>query len=327
MSGAETGLPISRAADLEAQAAAWVRRQHFGGWTAEDQVALDTWLAVSVGHQVAYWRISAGFDSTERLTALRGPMQPKASTGREGKQRPFTFRIVAGFAMACVIVAAIGFVAAPKQKLYVTPIGGHEIVRLADGSQIELNTDTRLRTVTSVFGQRTAWLDSGEAFFSIEHDEDHPFIVRVAGHRLTDLGTKFVVRTNESQVRVVLMEGVVRLESDGTSRAQHATLVPGDVAVADAETLSIEKKSGPELQREESWRRGLLVFGHTTLQDATAEFNRYNTAKLIIEGSEVAQMQIGGTFNANDPKLFARATSTMLGLHVVHHGNELIIAR
>jgi transmembrane sensor len=328
LSGVETeGLRISRAADLEAQAAAWVRRQHFEGWAAEDQAALDTWLAESVGHQVAYWRICAGFESTERLTALRGSTQPNFGAEREEKLRPLTFRIVAGSAMTCVVIAAIGFVAAPKEKLYVTPIGGHEIVRLADGSQIELNTDTRLRSVTSVFGQRTVWLDSGEAFFNIEHDEDHPFVVRVAGHSLTDLGTKFVVRINESRVRVALMEGAIRLESDGTSKAQRATLVPGDVAVADAETLSIEKKSGPELQREESWRRGLLVFGRTTLQDATSEFNRYNTAKLGIEGGEVAHMQIGGTFNASDPALFARAASTMLGLHIVHRGNELIIAR
>ena len=79
MSGVEAqGVPTGRASDLEAQAAAWVRRQHFEGWTAEDQAALDTWLAESIGHQVAYWRISAGFDCTERLTALRGPMRPKA---------------------------------------------------------------------------------------------------------------------------------------------------------------------------------------------------------------------------------------------------------
>ncbi len=59
------------------------------------------------------------------------------------------------------------------------------------------------------------------------------------------------------------------------------------------------------------------MFKRTTLKAAISEFNRYNNAKLRIEGNEIAQMQIGGTFNANDPALFARATSTMLGLHIV----------
>ncbi len=328
MSGTDPqGLPSNRAAELEAQATAWVRLQHFDCWSAADQVALDTWLAESIGHQVAYWRISAGFDCTERLTALRGPMRPKADPGQEGKRWSFTFRVTASLATACLIAVVAGFITSPKQKLYTTSVGGREIVRLADGSQIELNTDTSLRTVTSFLGQRTVLLDRGEAFFDIRHDDDHPFVVRAAGHRLTDLGTKFVVRADQSHIRVALMDGAIRLDSEGSFKAQHATLVPGDVAIADAESLSVEKKSEPELRREESWRRGLLMFKRTTLQDAVAEFNRYNAAKLGVEGREVAQMRIGGTFNANDPTLFAHATSTMFGLRIMSHGNEMILAR
>jgi transmembrane sensor len=328
MSGANSqGLSNHRAAELEAEATAWVRRQHFDTWSAADQAALDVWLAESVGHQVAYWRMSAGFDCTERLTALRTPAQSQNNLEGNGKRQPFAFRVATGL-MAVCLVAAIGFVIAPKQESYATAVGGHQTVHLVDGSQIELNTDTNLRVSTDIFGQRTAWLDRGEAFFSIKHDDDHPFILLAAGHRLTDLGTKFVVRADTSHVRIALMEGAIRLESEGqAAQQQRATLVPGDVAIADASSLLVEKKTEPELQREESWRRGLLIFKRTTLEDAVAEFNRYNASKLRIENREIAKLQIGGTFSSTDPALFARATSTMLGLRIVDRGTEMIIAR
>ena len=119
-------------------------------------------------------------------------------------------------------------------------------MHLEDGSQIELNTDTRLAVRHKLPRSANRLAGPGARHFSTSrHDEDHPFVVRAAGHRLTDLGTKFFVRADKSHIRVALMEGAIRLESDGSFKAQRATLVPGDVAIADAETLAVEKKSGP----------------------------------------------------------------------------------
>mgnify|MGYP001546583217 CR=1 FL=1 len=46
-------VPVGRAAELEAQATAWVRQQHFGDWSADDQRALDVWLWRASGFQGA----------------------------------------------------------------------------------------------------------------------------------------------------------------------------------------------------------------------------------------------------------------------------------
>ena len=320
-------VPAGRSAELEAQAAAWVRRQYFDDWSAADRHALDQWLNESVAHQVAYWRIQAGFEATKRLAALRTPMRTQGTASASRKRRPLTLSMAAALVTVSLVSVGASFMFFPKQKTYITPIGGQEIIRLADGSQIELNTNTKLRTENSFFGGRRVWLDRGEAYFDIKHDDDHPFIVFASRHRLTDLGTKFSVRAGDDRVRVALIEGAIRLESIDASKHQRATLVTGDVAVADAKSVSVRQAAAPQLKREESWRRGLLIFQRTTLADAVAEFNRYNPRKLRVRDANVAKLRIGGTFSADNPTLFAQANATMLGLRVILQGNELVLER
>ena len=58
-------------ADIEAEAARFLRRQHYEEWGPEDDESLSAWLAESPSHKAAYWRLKAAWDQTERLAALR----------------------------------------------------------------------------------------------------------------------------------------------------------------------------------------------------------------------------------------------------------------
>ena len=125
--------------------------------------------------------------------------------------RPPRQSLLFGAVAAVVMVAAIGmsttFLASrPHVATYTTPVGGRETIQLADGSYIDLNTNTILRTRFEN-GQRSVEFVTGEALFQIKHDAAHPFSVLAAGHRVTDLGTKFLVREEGKRLKVALMEG------------------------------------------------------------------------------------------------------------------------
>jgi transmembrane sensor len=175
---------------------------------------------------------------------------------------------------------------------------------------------------------RTARLEKGEAYFQIKHDAAHPFVVMAAGHRIADLGTKFLVRTRPGRLEVSLMEGKALVESMGNAaQPQAALLTPGDVAVATADSLSLHRKPEAELANKLSWRQGLLIFKHTTLADAAAEFNRYNTEKLIIANQSVGRLKIYGTFRAGNASQFAAAAQELLGLKLERSGQDIVISR
>ncbi len=313
------------AMQIEAQAAAFLRRRLHGEWAQSDQAALETWLEASDEHCVAYWRLEAAWDKAQRLSATHKPVASEAPPKR--RLAPTVLKIAAVFIVAAVLgVAGSRYAFEPHDRTFSTGIGGHETVSFADGSKIELNTNTHLRARMTT-DQRIVWLDKGEAYFSIRHDPTHPFIVMVGNHRVTDLGTKFVVRRDSDRLKVAVVQGRVTFDTpDAQASSQVAVLRPGDVATATAKTISLSKESTEELESQLGWRRGVLVFYDTPLAQAAAEFNRYNRTKIVVAAS-AAHVPVVGTFPVGDVEDFTRLAHMALGLTVERRGTETVISR
>jgi transmembrane sensor len=311
------------AKNIKARAAEWLERKERVGWSDADQAELDSWLAQSTAHEVAYIRLDSAWQRTERLVILR-PLAPEPNAPR--RIAPLMMRIAAALALVVMLGSVAAYLAlSPRDRTYSTPIGGRETVTFADGTKIELNTNTVLRARMTT-DQRIVWLDRGEAFFQVQHDATHPFIVMIGEHRVTDIGTQFSVRRSKQDVQVAVTQGRVTFDAPGIA-SQAALLTQGDVATASAKAMTVTRKSEKALNDELGWRRGMIVFRHTTLAAACAELNRYNRVKLIVTDPEVAKRIIGATFRTSDVELFARVAEVALGLHVSEHGNEIDISR
>jgi transmembrane sensor len=314
----------SRAMDVEAQAAAWLRHRHFWNWTQDEQAKLDAWLTEALAHRVAFWRLNAALARTERLAALR-PADPEERAAANGRVWPMVLRVTAACAIVAVLGAAgVSYYPNAQEETYATPVGGREVITLGDGSHVELNTDTVLRARAN---HRAVELVRGEAYFQIRHDAAHPFAVTVGGHRVTDLGTKFLIRDEPDHVEVALIEGRARIDAIDKGRAHSAVLTPGDVAVATADKMSITTKSTQSLVSALGWRSGVLVFKYTTLAEAAAEFNRYNRKKLVIADSASARLTIVGTFPVDDVAAFTDVVQDIMRLRVAQRGDEIVISR
>ena len=310
-----------------AQAAAWLERRHREDWSASDQAEFDAWLAAAPAHMVAYVRIETAWKRADRLSVLRRPEFAGAQPETRGKKRSILFAAVG----ALVIAAVAGFAFAPNlfhsgERVYATGIGGHQTIKLADGTQIELNTETVLRTKIGA-ASRAVWLDKGEAYFRITHDAKHPFIVFAGGRRVTDLGTSFVVRRDPDRLEVALLEGRALFDAPNEAIGTPVLLIPGDVVTENNHSVVLTKKSSAVLSEQLGWRRGMLIFRHTTLTDAVAEFNRYNIEKIVVADAATGRLTIGGTFQVSNTGVFARAMRDLLGLQIQNRGNETVISR
>jgi transmembrane sensor len=318
---------VQTRAEIEARAAGLLQRRRFWDWSAQDEAALEAWLAESVLHRVAFLRLEAGQERVERLAGIVSARSDAPAQVSRAPFVPLILRIAAVFA----IVAIAGALAAnhfvhPRERFYSTPIGGRETVRFADGSEIDLNTATSIRTRMTT-EERIVWLQKGEAFFHIKHDPLHPFVVMVGRHRVTDLGTEFLVLSERKRLQVMVVQGQVSLDApDSLSRSQAVLLTPGDVATAAAGEVSVATVSTRALNDELSWRHGVLVFDNATLAEAAADFNRYNRDKLIVADPAAASMTIVGTFHTSDMKLFAQAARDALGLSIAARGDDIVIS-
>ncbi len=328
MSAPESLAHLASAHDIAEHAAEWLERRERGDFSPEDQAALDAWLAESMAHHIAYWRVSAAWKRADRIGALG----KRFGASRAGSQRikaPFFIlkRIAAvGVFLAALSAGALLYVSSFSSQpdaTYATSVGGRKVIELTDGSTIELNTDTILRLDGA--DRRTVWLDKGEAYFDIKHNATHPFVVMATGHRVTDLGTKFFIREDANRLEVALIEGRASLQpADGKTKAQ--ILTPGHLAVATADLTSVTAKPVSTLANDLSWRNGVLVFHRMTLVDAASEFNRYNRKKLVVTDPAVTSLKIDGTFPANNVEAFVDAVQAALKVHIEDRGSEAVIS-
>jgi len=323
------GVPeeLAAHAEIEKQASTWIEQRDRAGWTAQEQSQLDTWLNDSLAHRIAFWRLEAAWGRTERLAALRPAELRRASTPATDRSPRNTLKFAAGLGAFAVIGASAAFyLSAPSYQIYATTFGGREVLTLRDGSVIELNASTVIRLSDTTKERRVA-LEKGEAFFNIQHDAAHPFVVTVGNHRITDLGTQFSVRSEPGTVRVALMEGRAEIDSIDGGKAHHVVLTPGEIAIATAESVSVSKKPIRTLTDALGWRKGQLIFYHTALADAVAEFNRYNSRQLVIADPQIARLVVNGSFPTNGVEAFTQAAQQVFGIRVKHRGDDIVISR
>lgn len=315
-------LDLEPADHVEAAASNWLARRVSDRWSEKDDAELNEWLSHSSANRIAYFRLESAWNYTSRLGALRRPHLEHGSPSKRS-------RIVLRVAAAVLLVAGGAFAVSTQidqthELVYRTAVGGRETLKLADGSQIELNTNSVLR-LTYGKNTRRAVLEHGEAYFQITHDASRPFTVETGNHRVTDIGTKFLVRSSNGSLEVAVTDGIVRLE--GTDKREKQQLLKrGDVIVISKRSADLTHKPVQKLADELGWRRGVLVFENATIAEAAAQFNRYNTKKLIVAPS-AAHVAIGGTFPSNNVETFTELAQDVLGLHIEERGDQILISR
>jgi transmembrane sensor len=209
---------------------------------------------------------------------------------------------------------------------YRTVVGDLRNIALADGSAATLSSDSAIEIALSR-SERHIDLTRGEAYFEVAKEAARPFAVQAGDSRIVAVGTRFAVRREGDDVRVVVTEGTVRLESapvDG--RSQPVTLLPaGSTALANRNGVLVRTGSALDAERTLDWRRGYIVFLDTPLAVAVAEFNRYNTRPLVIGDATAAQLRVGGSFRWSNAEVFANLLEQALPVRAEREAERIVL--
>lgn len=337
-------MSTDRYKQIDEAAGDWLARRDACDWTDEDQHLFDQWLDESPLHRVAYLRIEHAWQRSERLTVLgagksAGDVPPPNAWNlspffaQQGLEKSIpagaivSRRWVQSLAAAVLLVVALGtsYHYWPTGPRYRTAVGGLASVPMPDGSKVTLNTDSEIRVAVTE-KERRVELEHGEAFFEVAKDPTRPFVVRAGNQRVVAVGTKFSVRREQGDIRVVVTEGKVRVETADSNRSGSAEpLVAGTIAqVSDAGVL-LQTRPLAEAEESLSWRQGVLVFRQMTLADASAEFNRYNSRKIVIEDPHVGALHVAGSFHANNVEAFIRLLERGYPLRAEERGDEFVL--
>lgn len=307
------------AADIEAQAARWVVRADQGDLSGQARAELEAWLTADPRRRGAFARAEAAWSLMDRARAFG--VEP---TAPEPKLRVDRRGLLAGLGVAAAACAAI--VVGPRlfSARYGTALGEIRRVPLADGSMAAINTDTEI-DVAMTPRLRQVKIDRGEAWFEVAKDAGRPFVVRSGPVRVRAVGTAFSVRRREGGSEVLVTEGVVEVWSEQTGEPLRRVSAGERTFVSDAAGATMPASAALEINRHLAWRDGQIVLDGDGFGEAAAEFNRYNSRKIVIVGQGLADEKLVGWFRTNEPESFARAAAASFGAQVTVRGDAILV--
>ena len=308
---------------IEEAATEWVARID-RGLDREEERALEDWLGSDQQCRDALNVAQAVWRNLDRAQVFKiaAEQAHQANVARRN-YKPFAY--AAGLALLAVTSATtwMSYVRTHAS----TRSGEVRQVPLDDGSRVTLDTRTRL-VIDYGSRARIVRLEAGEALFEVAKDPTRPFVVQAGNIKVQAIGTAFVVReSSDSEVDVTVTQGAVDvssserpLESVVRVKAGSSTSLEGEGAIAAPRDLTAS-----ELERATDWTSGTLDLDDTTLAQAAAQINRYNTRQVFISDSRLAAQTLVGHVSTADPLAFAEAAAAMLDATVRTDGNQILL--
>lgn len=296
------------------QASAWHFRLQAEDVSAADRAAFATWLLQGEPQRHAWAEVQALLGALQ-APARRVPPPRRLATGRPR------------WAVAAMLVLGMATLLTQTPWLdrlradYATTVGGTQVIELADGSTIQLNTDSAIRVALHDHERRVQLL-RGEAWFDVVKDADRPFVVSAGEGSVTVLGTRFSVAQRGEQTQVRVEQGRVGVNA---GRGDTGYLTPGQASEYAAGELSANHSFDPAATF--AWRQRQLVFRQQPLGQVVAELNRYWPGHTLVLGDALNAQVVSGVFDIDKPDAVLNALQLTLGLEVEQYTPYLRVLR
>jgi len=204
-----------------------------------------------------------------------------------------------------VIAALLGILA--YQDLYTEPKVADPVLReisiekghrgnvtLSDGTQVQLNGDSKIILPKVFEADKREITLKGEAFFDVTHNPDRPFLIHAGEAIIRVVGTKLDVRSypEDGGVRVVVKKGRVELKSRKDFVKDMAVLTAGEMGELYSKNNQIKEKTVDDLDLFISWTKGYLKFKNTPMSEVARQLERKYNIKVEFRDSSLEKMRL-----------------------------------
>ena len=189
--------------------------------------------------------------------------------------------------------------------------GARSFMRLPDGTQVWLNSDSKLEYKENFNDNIREVTLTGEAYFDVVKDAAHPFVVHTSDIDIRVLGTAFNVKSypQESSIEATLIHGVIevtnkkRPSSPKVTLREHQKMVfqkeqGNPVAVSTGQATkakepffvtALPQKSDTAIV-ETSWVYNKLIFDGETFKEFAVKMERWYNVRIIFKNEKVANI-------------------------------------
>jgi ferric-dicitrate binding protein FerR (iron transport regulator) len=214
-------------------------------------------------------------------------------------------------------------------------------VVLPDGSMVTLNTNSSI-TLSPLFSKTKRELTlTGEGFFEVKHDAEHPFFVYTDEVTVKVLGTTFNINAYpqaKNGTETVLLKGKVEVTVKAEP-SQKYILKPNQKFITKrngnpeaAPEISLEStvvpaehlNSGP---RETAWLRNRLELNNERLEDITHRLEKWYGIEIGFEDDQPKSYRYSGTFESETLLRALEALQLSYPFKVTYKSQKVIISK
>lgn len=239
---------------------------------------------------------------------------------------------------------------ATRVKEIVTKYGTRSYQELPDGSKLWLNAGSKVWYADSFSDGKRELTLIGEAFFDIQHDPVHPFIIHTGGLDVKVLGTTLNVKAypGDSAIETTLIKGKVEIDLKdraGNNIVLHPSekisipvgVGPGGVgaggtglggSVAGGAGSGRKPVSIKAVERklvlpdsaygtivETSWVEDKLIFRNEKMTEVAARMERWYNIRIRFDDDKYQQQMLTGYFKDQPVENVMKALQVILGFH------------
>jgi transmembrane sensor len=188
------------------------------------------------------------------------------------------------------------------QNTVVAPRGEIKQLMLPDGTKVWLNSGSKLSYSASFNSKIRKVSLSGEAYFEVTKNPEHPFVVRGNELSVRVLGTKFDVRSyrEDARVDVTLMEGSVRLTDSQQNQSDLCLLKPNQQAMFNKKYGSLLIRT-VDARNANEWTKGNLMFDDEELEQIARCLEREYGVSIAFQDDEIKHLRFFGKFKKKQP--------------------------
>lgn len=224
--------------------------------------------------------------------------------------------------------------------------GSRTSIQLADGTRVWLNAGSKL-SYSKDFGKndRSVTL-SGEAFFDVAKQADHPFVIHTETMDIRVLGTRFNVRSypEDKTTEASLITGSI--EATVKHNATRIILKPSEKIVVMNQLPAVTRSTKAEAAKEEttvtlshvsyyaaqttaitetSWMDNKLVFKDESFAELALQMERFFGVHVQFDNTQLQQLRFTGIFEQETVQQALRALQLTAAFHYELQNDTIII--
>ena len=168
------------------------------------------------------------------------------------------------------------------------PRGGEYLLTLSDGTIIYLNSESTLSFPVKFQGKERKVYLTGEAYFKVAKNTEHPFVVTAGELEVLVTGTTFGVRAykDEKDIQTTLESGQVTVRVEGKS----VKLVPNKQVLFNKSTMGLEVRD-VDVDLYLAWVDGRLVYDNCPLEKILTDLGRWYNIDVFYSRDELRSYQ------------------------------------